>query len=87
MVKRLVPRSRRGEDSEAIDRALLTAVIYLRDESDRALVRPLLDGLQQAWKRRRDELLPAFIAENPGTRPWAWWAFDAESRCEWPLHI
>src|SRR5262245_24475643 len=30
-----------------------------------------------AWEVLRDGLLPEFIAENPGRRPWAWWAFDA----------
>lgn len=29
-----------------------------------------------AWDALRDEILPAFIAEHPGRRPWAWWLFD-----------
>lgn len=39
------------------------------------------DGLAAAWEELHEELLAAHIAEHPGTRPWAWWAFDApESR-------
>ena len=34
-------------------------------------------AMRQAWEELRDDLLPAWIAENPGTRPYAWWAFDA----------
>jgi hypothetical protein len=29
------------------------------------------------WAAVRDELLAAWIAERPGTRPWAWWLHDA----------
>jgi hypothetical protein len=35
------------------------------------------DELRAAWEDLRDELLPAFIAQHPGQRPWAWWAFEA----------
>lgn len=41
-------------------------------ERDAALV-----AMSAAWEDLRDYLLPTFIAEHPGTRPWAWWAFDA----------
>ena len=33
--------------------------------------------LGEAWRELRDALLPAWIAEHPGRRPWAWWQFDA----------
>jgi hypothetical protein len=39
-----------------------------------------LDAANEAWQALRDELLPEFIAEHPGQRPWAWWAFDAPER-------
>lgn len=29
------------------------------------------------WKRHRAHLLPEWIRERPGTRPYAWWLFDA----------
>ncbi|HWL93850.1 MAG TPA: hypothetical protein VNT79_09970, partial [Phycisphaerae bacterium] len=35
---------------------------------------------REAWECLRDELLPKWIEENPGSRPWAWWAFDAPER-------
>jgi len=30
-----------------------------------------------AWDDLRDELLPGFIEEYPGHRPWAWWRYDS----------
>ena len=36
----------------------------------------------EAWDELRDEILPDWIAENPGTRPAAWWEFDAPGRRE-----
>lgn len=30
----------------------------------------------QAWRDLKAEILPEFIAENLGHRPWAWWKFD-----------
>ena len=39
------------------------------------------DAMRVAWDILRADLLPKFIAENPGHRPFAWWRFDApESR-------
>jgi hypothetical protein len=32
---------------------------------------------RELWRLCRDAVLPAWIAERPGTRPWAWWRFDA----------
>ncbi len=40
------------------------------------------DALRPEWEKRRDVLLPQFIKEHPGERPWAWWAFDAPGRRE-----
>jgi hypothetical protein len=30
-----------------------------------------------AWEDLRDELLPAWVEERPGSRPWGWWKHDA----------
>ena len=38
---------------------------------------PLLCHVPEVWAQLRDELLPAWIEKNPGTRPWAWWQVDA----------
>lgn len=36
-----------------------------------------LRSIEEAWELCRDLILPAWIGSRPGTRPWAWWAFDA----------
>ncbi len=38
------------------------------------------DELQAAWSQQRSELLRAWIARHPGSRPNGWWAFDATER-------
>ena len=35
-----------------------------------------IDSFSLAWESHRDELLPDFIAKNPGHRPFAWWVCD-----------
>ena len=40
------------------------------------------DLMRQAWGDLGDEILEAWIVEHPGTRPAAWWAFDAPGRRE-----
>ena len=37
------------------------------------------DAMRIGWECLRAELLPRFIAEHPGHRPFAWWIFDAPS--------
>lgn len=34
--------------------------------------------LRQLWQLHRDEILPRWIEKNPGTRPRAWWCFEAK---------
>lgn len=34
------------------------------------------DDFRVAWDLHRDELLPQFIAEHPGRRPFGWWFCD-----------
>lgn len=36
-----------------------------------------VEAMRRAWKELRNELLPDWIAGHPGTRPYAWWRFDA----------
>ena len=33
--------------------------------------------LRRVWKKLREEILRAWIEEHPGSRPWAWWRFEA----------
>src|SRR5262249_49105146 len=35
------------------------------------------DQLREAWEQLRERVLAEHIAEQPGTRPWAWWQWDA----------
>ena len=32
--------------------------------------------MKAAWWELRDELLPTWIEQHPGTRPYAWWRFE-----------
>lgn len=34
-------------------------------------------GCKETWAEHRERLLKAWIRERPGSRPWAWWEFDA----------
>jgi hypothetical protein len=34
------------------------------------------DDAAEAWEVLREELLQAHLAEQPCTRPWAWWRFE-----------
>lgn len=43
------------------------------DEGPPSRVHP---SLRQCWEACRDEILPEWIAERPGTRPRAWWRWD-----------
>ncbi|MEJ7591114.1 MAG: hypothetical protein WKF77_06160 [Planctomycetaceae bacterium] len=36
----------------------------------------------ECWQDSKGEILPAFIAENPGRRPHGWWQFEAKARRE-----
>ena len=36
-----------------------------------------VQGMRRGWDDLRDELLPTWIVDRPGTRPHAWWLFDA----------
>ncbi len=66
-------RRRPGSDSPRIREYLLTGHDWnFLDGPDPASV-----DLKAAWEELRDELLAEHIAEHPGTRPRAWWRFDA----------
>lgn len=39
-------------------------------------------GSGEEWEACRAELLQQWIKERPGTRPWAWWHFDAPRWCD-----
>jgi hypothetical protein len=35
------------------------------------------ENIREGWLTVRDGLLEEWIASHPGTRPWAWWQYDA----------
>ncbi|WP_339857950.1 hypothetical protein [Pseudohongiella acticola] len=36
-----------------------------------------LERMKADWQRHKRELMAEWIADNPGTRPFAWWQFEA----------
>ena len=45
-----------------------------------------LADMQNAWQGLRDKLLQSWIAKKPGSRPWAFWRFDAAEERDKTLH-
>ena len=41
-----------------------------------------MERMREDWETHREEMLAKWIAERPGSRPWAWWTFDAPTRRE-----
>lgn len=39
-----------------------------------------MEDAKKLWPRVRDDFLQSWVAEHPGERPWAWWAWDAPER-------
>ena len=37
---------------------------------------PRIDFLREQWQQHRDAVMEYHVAKFPGTRPWAFWAFD-----------
>src|SRR3954451_19809015 len=35
------------------------------------------DEAREAWEIMREKIMADWIREQPGTRPWAWWRWDA----------
>ncbi|HET8903655.1 MAG TPA: hypothetical protein VFN16_06655 [Saccharospirillum sp.] len=82
----IVPVKKRREKSRSLDQwcqfelesgpSLIAGAGYFdyqthnREKFDRA--RMLAD-----WQRHREKIIAAWIIEYPGTRPYAWWKFDA----------
>lgn len=66
-----------GLDNDCRD-VLLTGLSYgftgyFGDASD-----PQIEArMREDWETHREELVADWITSNPGSRPWAWWEFDA----------
>ena len=71
---------RRTEYNEHHRSALLTGNAYFCFRTKGDLRNNDLVAMREAWEYLKDGLLPEFIEENPGERPWAWWEFDSPER-------
>jgi hypothetical protein len=38
------------------------------------------EAIRAAWAALQSTIMPAWIQRRPGTRPWAWWKFEAPER-------
>jgi hypothetical protein len=83
--KRRLAKGRRGELSPSLHEFFATgdrfapraAAAGLGSKWGVVLLLPGLPHQEQAWREHRDVMLGDWIAERPGTRPWAFWRFDA----------
>jgi len=66
--------ARRSEYNEFHIRELLTGFSGLGEQFKVDVEK------RQAWQQLKGELLPAWITRHPGSRPAAWWLFDAPER-------
>ncbi len=85
-----MPTNRRRSQRAVVHREIAPAVLYVlrygelpaRGSDDaggllEALVKMHRPALRADWFAARDEVLAGWVAEWPGTRPNAWWLFDA----------
>lgn len=72
-------RTRRPSQAEPWITEYLLYGYYTLPSGKRSILKTLAYGETPvpAWADVRDELLPAWIREHPGTRPFAWWECDA----------
>lgn len=47
---------------------------------DIAEVESILADMRQSWESAKESLLRHWVTSHPGTRPWAWWEFDAPEK-------
>jgi hypothetical protein len=84
-VSRRSKRRRAGYDQEHINHLLIGVYLcpghgFATKPRDHAGDFTDWDAMRRAWLELRHELLPAFIAEHPFQRPYAWWVFEAPER-------
>ncbi len=70
--KRRSPKTRRAEIPTDL-------VAFLKDEGISLLVEYLTDEatIRAAWGELREDILVGWVEKHPGTRPSAWWRYDA----------
>lgn len=60
-------RDEEPDEADTEGRSALAAVEFFQEPDD----------LREIWKKIRDEILADWVIEFPGTRPSAWWKWDA----------
>ena len=75
-------RTRRQSQAEPWITEYLLYGYYTLPSGKRSILKTLLFGETPVpdWADVEAELLPAWIADHPGTRPWAWWEEEAPGR-------
>lgn len=66
-------KSRRAKHGEEMEQHLLTGHCLM------SLIDPDYftdDEVKEAWQELKGALLPDFVRQNPGHRPWAWWHIE-----------
>lgn len=77
MKRRRVPSELVVRDSDIVKQYLRDGRYPSEGDAFLELLGVPTEALAVAWKALRRELLPAWIAAAPGTRPWGWWQFEA----------
>lgn len=78
--RRKVMRHRRAPVSGCIETYLLSGTEPGPDEEgafELFILRGNAQALRKVWEEVKERLLAEWIRERPGTRPLAWWMFDA----------
>lgn len=74
-------REKREIHSQAVRQYLLDGLWPTEEQEDASWEIFALTGSKEtvlsAWKDLREDLLPDWIRDHPGTRPWGWWKHDA----------
>lgn len=82
-----MPVKKRREKSRSLDRwcaqelrtgpVLLAGLGYFDYQAPEGVDQCDTPRMANDWKRHGDSILSEWITQRPGTRPYAWWKFDA----------
>lgn len=76
MAKRRYANAPTADATSAMEHYLLTGE-YLENSSTLEILMASDEEQAAAWATIRARILREWISRRPGTRPWAWWRFDA----------
>jgi hypothetical protein len=69
--------SRRPDPATPAIRELLASGHWFQFTAGRGETEPTEAELRKLWAEVREDFLAKHTARSPGTRPWAWWKFEA----------